>query len=369
MRLRLKHRDLKGIETLESRRMLAADALSAPLTSAEATLLIASDTTGDGQISPADALQVINFLAVSGVDGGSADTPLSRLMDVNGEGGVTPRDALVVINRLATDGVDGVVRFDVERFISPETRGILDEAVCLLASDRARLQTYFETFNALRPEIGATTEEVIEVIDATVSLADETLVDPSPTAIASLQSLFQTIAADGEISSSDLTQLRSAADEVLRSTGASLASIEPCLDGLDAIASRGISPEALATIYDQTVDLLTNWDFDLPTDELTQTVNQLSELILSPNADFSEIGPAIRQAIDPEGALTAPNNTTLLRFVNAYRLAAMDGELDQDERNDIGEKMADVFTSMGMTMDAANDLVATIENVLGGLVL
>jgi hypothetical protein len=64
------------------------------------------DVNGDGEVSPLDALQVINQLA-RGTDPVPADmaeaidTHSSSWVDVDGNGATTPRDALWVINHLA----------------------------------------------------------------------------------------------------------------------------------------------------------------------------------------------------------------------------------------------------------------------------
>lgn len=351
-----------GFEKLEQRRLLAADV---PMTGAEVSELFAFDTTGDARITPADALAVINFLAINGDE--SPESPLQQVMDINNLDGVTPLDALLVINRIAAAGDVGEIEFDVQQFISPGARGSSQEPVCLLDSDRDALQSFFQTLNQQRVEIGATTDEILDVVNATVTLADEAIEDPSVAAVSNLQSLFESVAQDGVVSPGEITQLRSAADTVLQSTGASLESIEPCLDGLDAIASRGISVEALQQIYSQTVDLLTNWQFEAPPQDLQQTVNELVDMMLAPDPDFEEIETAFQAAVDPDGILGQPSNLQalqLINFVSQFRSRASDGVLDDAELENTGQELEQVLLNRGIPAAEASDLVASVESIL-----
>ena len=349
---------LVGVESLEPRRLLAADAGVSPPDSEEISVIITSDTSGDGQITALDALQLINFLARSGVG------TESERMDVNGRDGATELDALLIINRIAREGVDGPIKVDIGRLVSPGTRGPETEPVCLSDADRDELQTLFESLNKQRIEIGATSEEVAAVVDATVILADEATEDPSQSKVESLEALFQVVAADGTVSQSELSELRSAADEVLRSTGASLATIVPCLDGLDAIASRGITPAALIEIYDQTVTLLTNWSFSETTPGLEEQVRELTNQLLDPSPNFNQVITAINEVADPDGIYRDPSSLSVLRLFNAVQFAAQDDVLSESERTSIGEELAGVFDSMGIPTTENSDLVVAIDEVL-----
>ena len=351
-----------GFENLEQRRLLAADS---PMTGAEVGELLAFDTTGDARVTSADALAGINFLAING--DGNAVSPLQQAMDINNLNGVTPLDALLVINRIAAAGNGSEIEFDVQQFISADARGSSQDPVCLLDDDRDALQSFFQTLNQQRIEIGATTAEIMDVVDATVTLADEALQDPSIATISNLESLFESVAQDGVVSPTELSQLRSAGDTVLQSTGASLESIEPCLDGLDAIASRGISVEALQQIYTQTVDLLTNWQYEPPPQDLQETVTDLVGMMLAPDPDFAEIEAAFQAAVDPDGNLGQPSNLQalqLVNFVNLFRSRASDGELSDTELEDTGQELEQVLLNRGIPAAEASDLVASIEPIL-----
>ncbi|MCA9137597.1 MAG: cadherin-like domain-containing protein [Planctomycetales bacterium] len=87
-------------QTLEQRQLLAGDLQLAH------NYWNSYDVNQDLQISPSDALSVINYLATTNaqgeqVSGASVDTFVGKKVDVNADGNVTPSDALSVINALA----------------------------------------------------------------------------------------------------------------------------------------------------------------------------------------------------------------------------------------------------------------------------
>jgi len=59
-----------------------------------------SDVNGDGNVTPIDALLVINYLNRHAVEEGD------MALDTNGDDSITPLDALLVINRLNRGGAD-----------------------------------------------------------------------------------------------------------------------------------------------------------------------------------------------------------------------------------------------------------------------
>ena len=80
------------LQSLESRNLLAGDV---------GVEIIANDVNGDGDVTPVDALQVINALQLQSKGGVIED--LSSV-DVNQDGVLSARDALGVINELISDG-------------------------------------------------------------------------------------------------------------------------------------------------------------------------------------------------------------------------------------------------------------------------
>ena len=91
LRKRLGHRRIR-IETLESRTLMAADVFQNPID--------ANDVNDDGDVTPADALVVLNRIQ----RGGENDAGRDRMYaDVSGDGALSPQDALRVINRIDRD--------------------------------------------------------------------------------------------------------------------------------------------------------------------------------------------------------------------------------------------------------------------------
>ncbi len=87
-------------ERLESRQLMAGDL---GLHNAQ----LPSDVNGDGQVSAADALAVVNYLSRrQGAEGEAIGTTLAKpkQVDVDNNGLVTARDALMVINDLMMEG-------------------------------------------------------------------------------------------------------------------------------------------------------------------------------------------------------------------------------------------------------------------------
>lgn len=110
-----KRRSLR-MEALERRELMAGDVASA----IRHNSLVPTDVNGDFDISPVDALQVINamnrqtrgVLAVG-----------SSMYDVNNDGALSPIDALIVINRLKTgEGVGELAAVDIQVLMLPEHR-------------------------------------------------------------------------------------------------------------------------------------------------------------------------------------------------------------------------------------------------------
>jgi hypothetical protein len=93
-------------ESLESRTLLAADFLYSLSTNP----FDSEDVNGDGQVSPVDALAVINALNDGGnvVQGeGQPGEKVKLQVDVSNDGALSPIDALLVINELNAEGEHG----------------------------------------------------------------------------------------------------------------------------------------------------------------------------------------------------------------------------------------------------------------------
>jgi VCBS repeat-containing protein len=127
-------------QALEQRQLLAGDLNDAH------NYWNGYDVNQDMQISPSDALTVINYLAASEVSGTSralgeqVDNPASNLfagrkVDVNDDGAVTPSDALTVINALASgETLDPLAKYyltarDADDNLLPENNGVVEVGV------------------------------------------------------------------------------------------------------------------------------------------------------------------------------------------------------------------------------------------------
>lgn len=90
--------------------------------------LLPADVNGDGNVTPIDALSVINQIgrARSGASGESAANVPTIYSDVNGDGEVTPLDALVVLNYLSK-ARRGDVPIDLQQLsaLQPNAHGVI----------------------------------------------------------------------------------------------------------------------------------------------------------------------------------------------------------------------------------------------------
>ena len=82
------------VEGLERRALLAGDCFH--------NIVLPEDTDGSGDVSPLDALVVINQINQSNTAGNQASSsqPATRMVDVNADGSLSPLDALGVINQI-----------------------------------------------------------------------------------------------------------------------------------------------------------------------------------------------------------------------------------------------------------------------------
>ncbi|QDT04454.1 hypothetical protein K227x_28450 [Rubripirellula lacrimiformis] len=99
------HRRGLRIESLEKRQMMAGDLGSLH------NAAMPSDVNGDGDVTPIDALNVINYLSRLSSPEGEFGAPASaddgiKMVDVDNSGNVTALDALLVVNDLLIEGED-----------------------------------------------------------------------------------------------------------------------------------------------------------------------------------------------------------------------------------------------------------------------
>jgi hypothetical protein len=105
----------------------------------------ALDTNGDGRISAADALAVINYIGRLGNAGpGELGSEFPSHLDSNEDGKVTARDALVVINHLAQ--VPPVANPEAPSFTNPNNPLDVDNSGHVSAEDVDLVLTALERF-------------------------------------------------------------------------------------------------------------------------------------------------------------------------------------------------------------------------------
>ena len=94
------------MESLEGRRLLAADLMP------DHNYLIAEDVNLDFRVTPLDALLVVNAINNRGRVGSAGEgelAPMPAKTDVNGDGILSAADVLGIVNRLNGEGESGVL--------------------------------------------------------------------------------------------------------------------------------------------------------------------------------------------------------------------------------------------------------------------
>ena len=109
---------------------VTADAGPESLSTDVATNLLApTDTDGDGDTTPIDALAVLNTLrrVSTGGDDADGETTPAPWMDVNADGRVSPLDALAVLNHLRRRSTAGGESASDSSFMTRRTMAIIEE--------------------------------------------------------------------------------------------------------------------------------------------------------------------------------------------------------------------------------------------------
>ncbi|NND97106.1 MAG: hypothetical protein HKN47_07250, partial [Pirellulaceae bacterium] len=111
-RTQAKHANLRRLrnESLEKRELLAGDVLTYEV-NPQHNGLAPLDTNRDGFVSPGDVMTILQALAekqASGIASGEEAGSSTALPDVTNDGDVTPMDALMVINDLGLNGPHAV---------------------------------------------------------------------------------------------------------------------------------------------------------------------------------------------------------------------------------------------------------------------
>lgn len=216
------------IESLESRRMLAVDV-------AAVAELFSMDVNVDGEVSPIDALLVINHLNANAA-GPLAGAP--AVLDVNGDGEISPNDVQRVVNRLNLQGAGRIGAFDV----------LGDQSLSLNDAQRTALDQLMTDLNSLRAEFDITANTVASMV-ANFSDLFESANPPSAAAVATLFTHFENATSDGQISIFEFLQLSGDVNAVLSSAGLSQQQIQETLGSLTSlIQDSGVSLDDFGVI-------------------------------------------------------------------------------------------------------------------------
>jgi hypothetical protein len=87
------------------------------------------DSSGDGFVTPLDALVVINFLNQSGAGADPLSLRLTKYLDTSGDGFISAIDALLVINRLNSPPSAAPAGEGESAFIAPQTTPVMPAAL------------------------------------------------------------------------------------------------------------------------------------------------------------------------------------------------------------------------------------------------
>lgn len=210
-------------ETLESRTLLAADILPP-------RLLLAMDVTGDGSVSSADALHVINGLNTWGTgdwrgQGGTvANLALLRRLDANNDQTFTPLDALSVINRLNESGPQTIELRDL-------VGSIVDQ---LTPEQQTSIEQFFHDLNSIRTEADISGDQILALVENLSGIVGDATA-PTREQIDALTTSFLDEIADGELSDADIDQLNGEVQHLLVTLDVDPAKLDELLGEWQAI--------------------------------------------------------------------------------------------------------------------------------------
>ncbi|MEZ6110255.1 MAG: dockerin type I domain-containing protein [Pirellulaceae bacterium] len=219
-----------AVESLESRRLLAVDV-------AAVAELFSMDVNIDGEVSPIDALLVINHLNANAA-GPLAGAP--AVLDVNGDGEISPNDVQRVVNRLNLQGAGRIGALDI----------LGDQSLSLTEAQRSALDQLMTDLNSLRAEFDITASTVASMVGNFSDLF-ESATAPSATAVTTLFTRFENATSDGQISIFEFLQLSGDVNAVLSSAGLSQQQIQETLGSLTSlIQDSGVSLDDFGVILD-----------------------------------------------------------------------------------------------------------------------
>jgi len=216
------------LERLDDRLPLAADF-------EHFKVLMALDVSGDGSVTPVDALQIINQLnnsgsgpvrgnrLASGEFAGRSSMAPARF-DTNSDQTLSPVDALGIINRLNNHG--------------PETmsvQGFLGDSLDALAPEQQfAIDSLFHSLNSLRVRSDILPEQVMDAVARVRDLIDQVTV-PSAEQLAVVKDAFFASIEDGELSATDIDNVQEQVRQLILSLNVPQAEIDSLVADLTAM--------------------------------------------------------------------------------------------------------------------------------------
>lgn len=319
------------LQTLESRRLLAADAAMLE----EVSEIVAADVNADGSVTALDALEIINELNASEIApvGESVsqrvDAILDRL-DVDGDGRLSAVDALRVINRINSDDVDLVD--SVLRSLPAIGSGFVEDFADAIANEvttpiRESVRGLIDQLNVLRRDVNLPRQTVSDVIGEIAGIVSDSELSSSQRTDAILgrvENIVELVGIDGDDVSAVSTRVR----EVIDSLPDSLT------DRLD-----DLSPEILGAA-ERIVDSL---DGGLSLSSIGDIVDNLSGLQLN---------------------LRLPSISSVFEFVDVYRQTTADRSFTTDELRQLRESAGSVLSSAGVEGELRDDLLDGFDRII-----
>ena len=269
-------------ESLESRRLLAADAAWSPA-------LLALDTTCDGSVAADDVVAIVN--RINRFEAG--DTPAggvrSAALDVNRDGFVSAADVLPVINQL---NWRGTFRVQVPEAWEGRTPVISD-------AQQENLQQLFADLNALRADCAVTPEQVSQLVDDFRTLLDG-VTCPDQDTVTQLVDDYWAAVEDEEITSDEMLQLIRDVQDLLSSANVPVEEAQAVFADLQAIVTAsGVTAEDLQLIVDDVQAIITEFQNQHGVrQEHREEIRQLLADVLSGlSGDDSTSATAARKAV------------------------------------------------------------------------
>jgi len=381
------------LENLEDRRLLAADGIETIDAEAVARTdaiagLIAADVNADGQVSPVDALQIINYInASSSVESESLRNSVDELvdsvfdsvgrLDTDGNGEVTAVDALRVINRL-NEGVESVVDAVMDRLpqfnreFASGVGGVLGGGE-IGGNMRGLVGDLLSGLNTMRIRGDIPAERIARVIQGVAGIAGEAE-RPSTLSIARLVETARASLADRDLTTREMSAIRTDVTEVLHSAGVNTTRVNMVWDEVESIVrTAGVETEDVRRVLDRVQRIVENLPgraiADLPalSRPLADIADTLARLGSQPDAGgelnsggamgiLSTAGDLIDQIRAAD--LSLPSFSSVMNFAGDYlRARNDDGVIDRAELDGLAESVDVVFASMGLEESTRDQLV------------